>query len=78
MHLSIVTRVCPDSPLYKLDAHSNDLQDISEIDVGSLSLSSHTSIGRLDWVGRTILLVSDLVFPPHLGDQRCSNEMNML
>lgn len=56
-------------PFYKTEAHSTSrLQDISEVDVGSLSLSSHTSIGRLDSIGRTVLLVSDLVLPPHLAE----------
>ena len=54
---------------YKTKAHSTSrLQDISKVDVGSLSLSSHTSIGRLDGIGRTVLLVSDLVLPPHLEE----------
>lgn len=55
-------------PFYKTDAPSR-LQDVSKVDVGSLGLSSHTSIGRLDRVGRAVLLVSDLVLPPHLGNQ---------
>ena len=45
------------------------LQDVSKVDVGSLSLSSHTSVGRLDSVGRAVLLVSDFVLPPHLRSQ---------
>ena len=54
---------------FPFTAHSfTSLQDVSEVDVGSLSLSSHTSIGRLDGIGRTILLVSNLVLPPHLKE----------
>jgi hypothetical protein len=54
---------------FPFTAHSfNSLQDVSKVDVGSLSLSSHTSIGRFDGIGRTVLLVSDLVLPPHLKE----------
>jgi len=44
--------------------------DLPEVDVGSLGLTSHTSVGRLDGIGGAVLLVSDLVLPPHLRRQR--------
>jgi hypothetical protein len=62
-----------ESSPFPFSAHSSiSLQDVSKVDVGSFGLSSHTSIGRLDGIGRTILLVSDLVLPPHLKCQRYS------
>jgi hypothetical protein len=62
---------------FPFTAHSSkNLQDISKVDVGSLSLSSHTSIGRLDGIGRTILLVSDLVLPPHLKESAIFENSN--
>lgn len=69
MQIPCVATILALFPFTRLISTFSHLQNISKVDVGSLSLSSHTSIGRLDSVGRTILLVSDLVLPPHLGNQ---------